>query len=230
MHLKPLAILALLLPLPSLAAPTPVGPFLAIDGDGLNSTWVDLTYSPHSVSDALAALALPANDPQINQRYDQVVPYIDWADGQGGTDGLDTTTTFTDLPVGSDDNFAVRFQGFLNITTAGEYDFQVYTDDGFQLSLGGEVVAEFLGDRGPAASAFSVTLAAGLYALDLVGWEQGGQYVDELTWDPDGDTLFTTVPQSVLFTSAVPEPETWPMLLAGLGLVGWGARRSQSRD
>ncbi|OYY95110.1 MAG: hypothetical protein B7Y41_05030 [Hydrogenophilales bacterium 28-61-23] len=26
-------------------------------------------------------------------------------------------------------------------------------------------------------------------------------------------------------TPAVPEPETWAMLLAGLGLLGWRARR-----
>jgi hypothetical protein len=30
---------------------------------------------------------------------------------------------------------------------------------------------------------------------------------------------------SGLYVQAVPEPETWAMLLAGLGLVGFAARR-----
>ncbi|RFP10220.1 PEP-CTERM sorting domain-containing protein [Duganella sp. BJB475] len=35
------------------------------------------------------------------------------------------------------------------------------------------------------------------------------------------------VPEALLTVSAVPEPESYAMLLAGLGLVGWLARRKQ---
>ncbi len=34
-------------------------------------------------------------------------------------------------------------------------------------------------------------------------------------------------PQILTLTPAVPEPETWTLLLAGLGLVGWQARRDR---
>lgn len=208
---------------PALAAPTPVGPATGLTGDGLNSLWVDLTYSPHSADEAEAALA--PGDAGVNAIYSVVTPYIDWADSPGSTDGLDTSTTLYDLPVGADDSYAIQFTGYLNIASAGTYNFQLYSDDGFRLKLGGEVVAEYIYDRGPGTTGFSLNLEAGLYALDLVGWEQGGLYADELTWDVTGTGVYVTVPQSVLFTTAVPEPETWALMLAGLGLVAGAAKR-----
>jgi hypothetical protein len=45
------------------------------------------------------------------------------------------------------------------------------------------------------------------------------------SWNPDGHGLFVT--HSVV---AVPEPEAWAMMLAGLGLVAYAARRRRSID
>ena len=81
-------------------------------------------------------------------------------------------------------------------------------------------------DRAPDTTAFSVALTPSLYAIEFVSWEQGGQYVNELTWDPDGDGTFTTVPQSVFFTSAVPEPTEGAMLFLGLSPITAFARRT----
>ena len=44
------------------------------------------------------------------------------------------------------------------------------------------------------------------------------------------DGILPPNPQSqlIVLTAAVPEPETWGMMLAGLGLLGAAARRRQS--
>ena len=44
--------------------------------------------------------------------------------------------------------------------------------------------------------------------------------------DLNGRIVLTDVPG---FASAVPEPETYAMLLAGLGLIGFAARRKNGR-
>ena len=84
--------------LPAFAAPTPVAPPSSGIGDGLSGTWVDLSFSPHSTGDALAALALPADDPSVNQTVNQPVPYIDLADPGLGLDAIDPSTPSPPCP------------------------------------------------------------------------------------------------------------------------------------
>jgi len=55
-------------------------------------------------------------------------------------------------------------------------------------------------------------------------WGQGGGAgMTSLYWDADA-----TVKLTYRYTAPIPEPETYALMLAGLGLVGWLARR-QSR-
>jgi hypothetical protein len=51
--------------------------------------------------------------------------------------------------------------------------------------------------------------------LSSVYWTQGGLVNAKVQWDN-------------INVTAVPEPETYAMLLAGLGLVGWARRRKQA--
>lgn len=51
--------------------------------------------------------------------------------------------------------------------------------------------------------------------LSAVYWTQGGTLNGKVQWDN-------------IDVTAVPEPETYAMLLAGLGLVGWARRRKQA--
>lgn len=53
----------------------------------------------------------------------------------------------------------------------------------------------------------------------------GGTFISFATNDP-----FTTAPSFVgASVNVVPEMEVWAMMLAGMGLLGWKARRSQQR-
>lgn len=202
------------------AAPTPSNSALAASGDGLNVTWVD-TASVHSLADANLAWS----DPSLT-RLTQVVPFINHTDGTpthiGG--GLSQPAGFA-----SDDNFVVRYTGFLNVITGGSYTFRAFTDDGFEFRLGGESVMSFVTDRSPSDSAVTINLTSGLYALDFLVWEQGGQFVSELDWIVPGDTVYSLVPTSALFTS-VPQnvPEPGVLALFGAALAALGGRRRRS--
>lgn len=47
-----------------------------------------------------------------------------------------------------------------------------FTDDGFRLTIGGEVVSHFDSDRSPGETATVVSLTEGLYHFEFIGWEQ----------------------------------------------------------
>jgi hypothetical protein len=210
------------------AAPVATGPALAGDGDGVNTFWVRASESPTNVASAQAVLASSAESVSF------VAPYIDFRDFSAGTTGVSAAT---DLPdpfthivdnVAQDDPiFAVRYSGFLNVATSGDYNFRFHTDDGFSFVLGGEQVAVFDGNRGPDSSFLTINLRAGLYSLEMIGWEQGGQFVDELSWMRPGDADYAVIGsaaggKALFTTAAVPVPTTLPLLgsaLAGLGLL-----------
>ena len=146
----------------------------------------------------------------------QVAPYIDFADGNYGGE---LASGHLALPSAMDDSFAVEFSGYINIISADTYTFNAFTDDGFRLMIGGETVGIYDHDRAPASSTFSVFLGTGFYDFSMIGWEQGGAFVSELTWHDSSSSTFTLVDSDVLFSSSpVPEPTT--MLLLGSGLVG----------
>ena len=70
---------------------------------------------------------------------------------------------------------------------------------------------------------FEIDAATG--ELIVTTWGIPDYSYDELTANPDLITALTPQIVSRFAVAAVPEPETWAMLLAGLGLVGLVARR-----
>ena len=142
----------------------------------------------------------------------------------------DPFTTIVNNEPTDDPLFAVRFGGFLNITAGGEYSFQIHSDDGFRLTLGGEQVAIFDGNRAPDSSFVTLMLDSGLYSLELIGWEQGGGFVSELSWLRPGETSYAVIGSEAggkaLFTAApVPVPAALPLVVSALGGLGLVWRR-----
>ncbi len=212
--------------LSSVVYATPIGVGGPIDGpgDGLNARWIDTNWAPQNADNALSALSLGSGDAGYVAEVNQVVSAIDFADSnlQGSVAG------YTIDPLSPDNSFAVGYTGYINIATADLYSFNAYTDDGFSLVIGGQMISQHYGNRAPGHTYDSIDLAAGLYEFMMVGWERGGVFVNELSWHDSSTTSWSLVDSDVLFTSnPVPEPAT--MILFGIGLLGLAgvARRRQ---
>ena len=108
-----------------------------------------------------------------------------------------------------------RFTGLLGVED-GVNQFEIFSDDGFQLTVDGEVLGEFTGIRAFGSDTFDLTLPEGGVPFELI-------YYDALTSQAGVQLLVngeTATP--------VPLPATLVMALSGLGLLalfGIGRRR-----
>ncbi|MCB9989817.1 MAG: type I secretion C-terminal target domain-containing protein [Rhodospirillales bacterium] len=92
--------------------------------------------------------------------------------GTGITQDLDPATFDTG------DNFALKFETTLTITTGGTYTFQTRSDDGSKLFLDGVEIVNNDGLHGPATvTSAGQALAAGTYTLEAIFFERGGGQV-----------------------------------------------------
>lgn len=235
----------------AVAAPmlNPLVPGRYFDGDGANSQWAQVgsewrgaTYGSETwgtglwgVADAQHVLALPATDPALVNVYSGRVDQINFADlaflsAWGASWGVQQLAPFFDNnPKQYQDNYAVRFTGYISILDPGAYNFGVLYDDGFSFSLLGadarvSIGMDGLNPRDRLGFDEDLMLDAGLYGYELLGYERLEAGVVNLGWTQAG-SAWETVPQAHLFTriptttpTAVPEPPTWPLFVFGLAI------------
>jgi len=109
------------------------------------------------------------------------------------------------------DNFAIRFSGYIQIPTAGQYTFSTSSDDGSRLLIDGQQAVDNDGAHGPQQRSGTVTLTAGMHAIVVDFFEIAGGELLTVSWAGPGvtsgpipsDALFATNEATVL--RAVPE-------------------------
>ncbi|APU13152.1 family 16 glycoside hydrolase [Actinoalloteichus fjordicus] len=118
---------------------------------------------------------------------DKLMPTIDW-------------TTIEDFGIA--DRFVTEVTGYLNIDTAGTYDFRLTSDDGARLILDGTEVIDHGGRHGATPKDGSIDLTEGYQALHIDHFDGDFDQRLLLEWRPPGANDFTLVPNSVLSTDA----------------------------
>ncbi|MEO9653442.1 VCBS domain-containing protein [Marinomonas sp.] len=141
---------------------------------------------------------------------------IDYAVGSGGiasddnlqkflgTDSLTINTDPSDYTDGG-----LHLQGYIYLE-AGDYNFKVYADDGYQILVNGEDVASVDYNQAPTTdvfSQFSIT-DSGYHSIDMVWWDQGGRYVFQPTLSSDGGETYEVIDSTMLSAAAAPPLST----------------------
>lgn len=88
--------------------------------------------------------------------------------------------------------FAARFSATITVQTAGTYTFFLNSDDGSQMSLGGDVVIDNDGLHSAKLQTVTLDLDAGSHPIEVLYFEARGTQTLDLEWSGP-DTAFQTV-------------------------------------
>jgi len=115
----------------------------------------------------------------------------DIGDPLGALDALTPTARGTALAIDlastpRDDEYALRFTGWLDVPEDGEYTFHLRSDDGSRLLVDGEVVIDNDGVHPPTTKSAAVDLYAGKRAIVVDMFERAGGAELGLEWEGPG--------------------------------------------
>lgn len=99
-------------------------------------------------------------------------------------------------------NYAIKFEGYINIPTSGQYTFYTKSDDGSKLYIGGFDAAHQVVNNDYLQSATersgTVTLSAGVYPIYITFFQKGGDYVLQASYQ--GPSIAKTLIPDAAFT------------------------------
>ena len=166
----------------------------------------------------------------------QTMDYFNYPQAGGSTDrditsdpntaGQNGVPLVSDYTVGYLESFAGSvFDVGIDVNTTGAKSETLTL---FQVSVDGSVVYEFSGSQNLAETAFN---GNGFYdwllgTIDLSSYDSTDIVTFRAVWtgDVDGYESFFLIP-----TTVIPEPGTYALMMAGLGVVGFMARRRRQQ-
>jgi PA14 domain len=149
---------------------------------------------------ASAAPDIPPQEPGVTLRvFDVQVPLDDYCTLKPGqTPNIDklmpTINWSTAADFGLTDRFVTEVTGYLDVTTAGTYDFRLTSDDGARLLLDGATVVDHPGKHGATPKDGAAKLEAGYHALRIDHFDGDFDQALKLEWRPPGASGFAVVP------------------------------------
>lgn len=85
-----------------------------------------------------------------------------------------------------DDQYGLRFSGFIDIPREGAWRFHTRSDDGSRLRIGNEEVVTNDGIHAPKEESGEITLKAGRHAITVLYFQNGGPAILDVLWEgPD---------------------------------------------
>jgi hypothetical protein len=129
-----------------------------------------------NINDAVAAISWDTNSTSGENRVDYQASMVDIFDSGPLTGNFDNDDPFGvvtegKIAAGQVDEMSVVAQGTIRIPETGMYTFGVNSNDGFELSIDGDMIIEFPNDRAAADTIGTGFLAQGNHSIRLVYYE-----------------------------------------------------------
>ena len=111
----------------------------------------------------------------------------------------------------NNNNFSVRWTGFVKAPTSGLYRFQTVTDDGVRLWINGQLVIDNWTNHAPARdlSDFIKLIQDRKYQIKMEYFQGTGGAVTQLQWNQPG-TKPISIPQALLYPAGTDAPTPTP--------------------
>ena len=122
-------------------------------------------------------------------------------------------------PAIDNNNFAVQWQGSIEVPETGNYRFRTRTDDGVRLWVDDtQVIDDWQDHAAQNRDTGDIFLEAGVrYSIRMQFYENGGQASAVLSWLRPGSGSYEVIPEEYLFACL---PVTPPQLLSGVAECG----------
>lgn len=157
---------------------------------------------------ASAAEDLPPQEPGVTLRtYDLARDLSELCTLRSGqtpnVDQLKPTIDYsTEADFGMGERFIAHALANLSVSSAGNYEFRLTSDDGSRLVIDDAEVIDNDGLHGAESKEGTVALEAGFHDLRVEYFDNTNDNILRLEWRPPGTTDFVVVPESVLSTEA----------------------------
>ncbi|MFZ5549396.1 MAG: beta strand repeat-containing protein, partial [Pseudomonadota bacterium] len=154
----------------------------------------------------------------------------------GGAAGSDAAQLAASSSFGRTTDSILRMVGSAYFA-AGNYDFQVRGDDGFQILIDGVAVFQYDGNQSPTTRATTVPVAIGegFHTVEIIYWEQGGNAMLDIDYRPSGTSTWldfstdnlalfqsTSLPTLTELQDIVENPSVNGQYLIRTGQEAWG--------
>lgn len=132
------------------------------------------------------------------------------------------------FPGGVLDNFGLSATGWIDVATAGNYEFRSWADDGVQLTIGGKLLFTDSGYHGAQYRSNTTYLNAGRHAIEFLYFE--GTVYGEVELEAraaNGSWALLGAGDGIRTVADVPEPGS--LFLLGLAAAGLAAAKRRKK-
>ncbi|SMG41898.1 Por secretion system C-terminal sorting domain-containing protein [Marivirga sericea] len=173
---------------------------------------INQTYSyVVKAKDATGNISLPSNQVTAKTSVSQGLNYTYYHHGNfSSVDQIESNATVIKTGIVNNfdisvrersDRFAFIFEGLVEIPTAGEYTFFTNSDDGSKLYINNQLIVDNDGTHGCQQRSGTVNLPAGLAAIRVPMFENGGGQCLEVRWQGPGISK-QYIPDNRLFNNS----------------------------